>query len=286
MGRTGLDSDWSGRIVARAELPPRLVKSATRVLEVLEFFDDIQRDATVMEVAQALNYPQSSTSMLLRTMASLGYLEQNLRDRTFVPSVRVSLLGNWVDQSFVRDGLLVQTMKELNRATRDTIVLIAQIGLNCQYIHIIQAISPARLHVTLGTARPVAASGGGYALLSLMDDRKAIALLNRINAEAKDGNPINRVEFLKKLNEVRRKGYAFNLDSVTRGAGMMAAPLPAVKGQRPLAIGIGGISEVMRDREDELAGHLKSAIARYAKAQENTPDWLAQERPIGDPMYG
>ena len=53
------------------------VKSAARVFEVLEYFDRIRRAATVMEIARTLDYPQSSTSVLLRSMVELGYLEQD-----------------------------------------------------------------------------------------------------------------------------------------------------------------------------------------------------------------
>ena len=50
-------------------------------------------------------------------------------------------------------------MKKLNELTGDTIVLATRNGLYEQYIRVIQATSPARLHMTLGTARPLAASG-------------------------------------------------------------------------------------------------------------------------------
>ena len=42
------------------------VKSAIPVFEVLEFFDEIQRGASLGEIARRLGYPVSSTSMLLR----------------------------------------------------------------------------------------------------------------------------------------------------------------------------------------------------------------------------
>ena len=44
------------------------VKSARRVFDVLEFFEEHQRAASAIEVAAALKFPQSSTSALMRTM--------------------------------------------------------------------------------------------------------------------------------------------------------------------------------------------------------------------------
>jgi DNA-binding IclR family transcriptional regulator len=50
------------------------VKSAHRVLEVLEYFAQGSGKATVMQIANDLAYPQSSTSVLLASLAKLGYL--------------------------------------------------------------------------------------------------------------------------------------------------------------------------------------------------------------------
>ena len=53
-------------------LDPKKIKSAQRVLEVLEYFTHDREEATVMDIARAMGYPQSSTSELLsRTTACL-----------------------------------------------------------------------------------------------------------------------------------------------------------------------------------------------------------------------
>ncbi len=51
---------------SRPELPPGVVKSAGRVLQIFEFFDEVRREANVVEICATLGYPQSSTSALLR----------------------------------------------------------------------------------------------------------------------------------------------------------------------------------------------------------------------------
>jgi DNA-binding IclR family transcriptional regulator len=250
------------RISAKPPVEQKMVKSAGRVLEILEYFDDIQRQSTVMEIAESLGYPQSSTSALLRSLVALGYLNFDPHRRTYVTAGRVALLGSWVNSQFFAEGAIISLMRELNDLTGDTIVLATRNGLHVQYIHVIQATSPSRLHMTLGTVRPLAASGAGYAILSTMSDMDVTRLVMRINAEADARQPLvkNR-ELLDKLAVVRQKGYAFTFDMATRGGGIIAAPLPNVSGQPLMIIGIGGISEVMRAREQELASILKQQIA-------------------------
>lgn len=259
------------RISARAPVENKTVKSAGRVLEILEYFDDLQRQSTVMEIADALGYPQSSTSALLRSLVSLGYLNYDPMARTYITSSRVSLLGSWVNSQFFAEGAIISMMKELNEQTGDTVVLAVRNGLHVQYIHVVQATSPARLHMTLGTVRPIAASGAGYALLSTMTDAEITRLVMRINAEAKEGEALVRIrELLDEVSVIRRKGYAFTCDMVTRGGGIIAAPLPRSSGQSRMVVGIGGISEVMRGREDELSKALMGQIdARFGRGSRN-----------------
>lgn len=249
------------RIQARAPIEQKTVKSASRVLEILEYFDDLQRQSTVMEIADALGYPQSSTSALLRSLVSMGYLIYDAHARTYITSSRVALLGSWVNSQFFAEGAIISMMKELNERTGDTVVLAVRNGLHMQYIHVVQATSPARLHMTLGTVRPLAASGAGYALLSTMTDTEVTRLVIRINAETEEGTPLIKIrELLESLAVIRRKGYAFTCDMVTRGGGIVAAPLPRINGQPRMILGMGGISEVMRGREEELSVALLDQI--------------------------
>ena len=144
----------------------KLVKSAGRVLEILEYFDDLQQPASVMEIANGLGYPQSSTSALLRSLVATGYLNYDAAARTYLTSSRVALLGSWLNSPFFAEGALISLMKELSELTGDAVVLATRNGLYVQYIHVIQAVSLARLHISLGTVRPIAASGSGLAILS------------------------------------------------------------------------------------------------------------------------
>ncbi|EQA96618.1 DNA-binding IclR family transcriptional regulator [Sphingobium wenxiniae] len=271
------------RITAKAPLENKMVKSAGRVLEILEYFDDLQRHSTVMEIADSLGYPQSSTSALLRSLVGMGYLNYDPHARTYITSSRVALLGNWVNSQFFAEGTIISMMKELNEKTGDTVVLAMRNGLHVQYIHVIQATSPARLHMTLGTVRPLAASGAGYAVLSTMTDAEVTRLVMRINAETEEGQPLVKIrELLDQLTAIRKKGYAFTCDMVTRGGGIIAAPLPRMGGQPLMVIGVGGVSEVMRAREEEISTALIEQIeSRFGRQMRNV---VSMRDDIRDPL--
>ncbi|MCB2014594.1 MAG: helix-turn-helix domain-containing protein [Sphingobium sp.] len=259
----------------QALLPDGVIKSAGRALQVLELFDLLQRESTVVEIADLLKLPQSSTSMLLRSLVRMGYLHHDPHARTFIPTMSVALLGNWIDRNVVGDGDLLLLMKRLNRETGQAVVLASRTGLFARYIHVIQATAAARLYIVQGSLRSLVRSGVGYVLLSQMGDMMARRLALRINAEAKDdAEKVDIPTLLENLQTVREQGYALTTNLVTLGGGVIAMQLPGPRdGDCSLVIALAGITEVLRTHEADFVAAMRNEISNYGKS-------VARNRPI------
>ncbi|WBX83775.1 IclR family transcriptional regulator [Sphingosinicella microcystinivorans] len=262
-----LASALSAERVAGAQvyLPDGVIKSAGRALQILQLFDLLQRESTVVEIAELLKFPQSSTSMLLRSLVRMGYLHHDLHARTFIPTMSVTLLGNWIDHSVVGDGDLLLLMKRLNQETGQAILLASRSGLFARYIHVIQATAAARLYIVKGSLRSLTRSGVGHVLLSQMSDLMARRLAMRINAEAEsDPEKVDVTALLNDLRKVREQGYAISTNQVTMNAGVLAMRLPGPgDGDSPLVIGVGGSAEVVRAHEADFVATMRNAIEEY-----------------------
>ena len=246
------------------------VKSAGRVLRILEFFDEIQREARVAEIAERLSSPQSSTSILLNCLVDLGYMDYLPESRSFIPSPRVTLLGTWLDKGPVRNGSLIRMLEEISQKTGDTIIIAARNGIFSQYIHVLQARSVMRFHVPQGSRRLAVWSATGFALLTGCSEKEVRALCTRTNAEAASGQPrvdINRV--LENVRQTRRAGYFFSTGLVTPGAGSIAVPLPdGIDGRnRALTVAVSGILDEIGRREQEIVALLNDVVQRYLNPQ-------------------
>ena len=114
---------------AAGEVPASVVKSAGRALQILELFDVLQRNSTVTEIAELLGYPQSSTSVLLRSLTVMGYLDYDVNDRSYITSSKVALLGHWPSSHIVGDGQLTNFMRRVNERTGQAVVLAVRNGL-------------------------------------------------------------------------------------------------------------------------------------------------------------
>ena len=240
------------------------VKSAARALEVLEYFDTVRRAATVMEIARALGYPQSSTSVLLRSLVTLGYLELDSSARTYQPTPRVTLLGSWIEPLLSPGGAVMRLMDELGKQTGETIILGVPAGEAVRYIHVVQAIGAMRLHVGPGTVRPLAISGMGRLFMSTMPEARVRQIVHRYNTEL--GGEVESLRWANVRNDlasIRHNGYCPSLDRLTPGIGGISMPLPVAPHGVPMAIAIGGFSKTINDRREAFVERMRRGIKRH-----------------------
>jgi len=249
---------------ARPALPPGVVKSAGRVLQILEFFDDVRREVNVIEMCTVLGYPQSSTSALLRSLVLMGVLNYNRVTRMYSPTIRMALLGSWVNDRLFGSGQLVRLSDAINKRTGHAVLVATRNGRFAKYIHVVQATKLARLHITLGTERPLAASGTGYAILSTYSDAEVRKIVHAVNAYTTSREEFVSIsELLVALARIRKRGYAYVPDLVTVGGGVIAMPLPRIDQLQPLVIGVGGISDVLTANEHEIVTVMREEVRNH-----------------------
>jgi DNA-binding IclR family transcriptional regulator len=241
--------------------PDPTVKSAKRVLEIFELFATRRAPATVMDVARELGYPQSSTSTLMESLRTLGYLSYDRFTRQFSPTLRIAFLGNWVQEDIYTDTNLLRIMADLQDKTGKTVILGSQNDIHVQYIHSIQGGSPLRLFVRPGTLRPLARASTGKMLLSAKSDSEIRALLIRINADEEElEKRVDLSELMKDIRFCREEGYFFSNGSVTEGAGVISMLLPPGNGHPQMALGIGAPLSQIAAEKDRIIDLLRDAI--------------------------
>jgi DNA-binding IclR family transcriptional regulator len=244
--------------------PPRsagtdasVVKSAGRALQVLEYFDSVQREACVSEISRALQCPQSSTSVLLRSLVHLGYLQNDRNRRTYYPTRRVSLLGNWVDPAMVRQGELLMQADALAARTGQAVVIATINGLQAQYIYVNRSqAAPASFDAFhVGMHSSLARTAVGKALLAGHSDKYVSQLAWRVNGERSEHEPlIHAPALLAELERGRERGWFAGEGSDNSRCGVAVA---LDRGQQLLSIGIEQQGPMREEQELDYAGMLK-----------------------------
>lgn len=239
-----------------------LSRSIKRTLEVLEFFDAEHPAVSVSEISRALGYPQSSTSILLRSLMELGYLHYDKLSRTYRPTARVALLGRNVQSYLFGDGSVMAALEEMSQRTGETVVLAARAGVVVQYIHVIPATNPVRLHLRVGAVRPMIGAAVGHLFLSALPDGALEEEIERLSEALNKPLP-ERDVVLKDIRKIRRNGYVHSNSTVTPGGGVVAILLPGTFNGQTLAVGIGGVASVISANCERFVTILREAVRKH-----------------------
>jgi DNA-binding IclR family transcriptional regulator len=239
-----------------------LSRSIKRTLEVLEFFDADHPAVSVSEISRELGYPQSSTSILLKSLMELGYLSYNQANRTYRPTARVALLGRGVQSYLFGDGSVMSVLEEISQRTGELVILAARAGSVVQYIHVIPATNAIRMHLRTGAVRPILGAAIGHLFLSALPKEDVDDEIERL-WHLSETQSITPKEVVKKIKDISAKGFALSTNTVTPGGGVVGVLLPGTYNGQRLAIGVGGVAEIITQNAENFVSVMKDAIRRH-----------------------
>jgi IclR family transcriptional regulator, KDG regulon repressor len=249
-----------------------VVKSVGRVFEVFELFDEIKEPATATRIGRSLNYPQSSTIALLKSMVQLGYLSFDALERTYFPTMRISMLGQWIEESLYGEAGLTQLIAEIAEATGETVSLSCQNDLKMQFIHIQLGTQPLTLALKAGAVAPLFWSTVGWAALAEQTDAEIERLLERFNRLTRaKSERLALADVVEKVRIARAQGYAVGHNTYIPGVAAIAWVLPQAGKRRPVVLSIGGPSERLRVEEADIVRVVTDALARFKASRNSQP---------------
>ncbi len=244
----------------------KIVKSARRAFDILEILEEERRPLGLSEIVALTGFPTSSTAALLKSLVSLGYLEYDRPRRSYVPTMRIAVLGQWVQHMLFGDGGALRAAEDLNRVVGLPVFFGAQSDLKAQYFHVVGSQEPLRGLARPGSLRPLAASAIGLMLLSAKPDQEVRKLLRRVAASYPQ-EAASFVDVAVTLREIRVRGYFVSRGLVAPGMGMIARLLKKPLKERTVAVSIAGPLEDIEQREEFLIGELGRFVDKVDEQQ-------------------
>lgn len=213
------------------------VKSARRVLEILEVIAQSDGPMSFLDLVNRLSYPKSSLHGLLSTMVDMRWLTLDSESRSYHIGVR-----SWeVGQSFQPNrDLVIQArhyLREVHAVLGETVQLGILDDLDVVYLDKIEGIRALRLVSEVGARIPAYATALGKCLLSAKPDDELQKLfagraLERYTTKTiRDGDKL-----LKTLEAARSQGYAVDDSEYTSGVFCVAVPIHTLDGRTVAAM--------------------------------------------------
>ena len=244
------------------------VKSAVRVLEVLDLFRQRRQPASLKEIADRLHYPPSSATVLLKNLTDLGYLSFDRTARTYFPTLRVAALGDWISHELFGRGEIFELMQDLHVSTGETVSIALQNDIYIQYSRVIQSTHPLRFYTEEGSQRPLTQSATGWLLLSTHSDAMVERLVRRANIatpRSQDRQPLALMQ--ERIAQARQEGVIYAENIPLTGGATVAALLPVKVQGKAVVLGMGGTIERIRPNKGRYLRTLKDMVARLGLGQ-------------------
>lgn len=240
------------------------VKSATRVLDVLETLAVATGPVGASELARRLGIPKSSTHMLLATLEGRGYvLGDDLRRFRLHPMYN-GQQRSWVGGALgALRSLAAEPMRMLAQGTGESAFLgVPRDATSFEYIAKVVSGHEVRCDAELGERRALHASSVGLVLLAMGPAAQAARYLAADALERLTPRTLNDAQRLQReLAAVRKRGYAVTRDTNAVGASGMAAPVFGPGGRLLGALNVSAPTS----RFDAVLVHADALVAAAAQ---------------------
>lgn len=239
-----------------------LSRSATRALDVLEYFGVVRRPLRAIEIARRFEWHPSTVNQLLKTMVDSAHLTFDAASKTYLPSPRLTRFSRWMMDNFGSDEQLRGIVHHLHARSGEIVTLTTPNDRFMQVIDLAEVDFPADGHdgAERGLRVSMFGSAIGAAYLATLSALEVRRLAERARI------PDNQHDaLLARLAQIRQDGFAAG----PSGEGSflsIAAALPKNSLGIPLVLGVAGPVERMRDKLPVLGALLRASVDNLAEA--------------------
>lgn len=147
------------------------VKTALRVIEIIETYAREKRALPLSELARLLDVPVSSCLALIRTLTGLGYLYETGRRQGYYPTGRLLAMAQRIARADPVLDRVYPSLVELRDATKETVVF-AKLSQDARvvYLDVLDSPHTIRYAPVAGEFKSIHANSLGKALISLLDE--------------------------------------------------------------------------------------------------------------------
>lgn len=235
-----------------------MVKSIEKTLKILSLYSMDKTSLSISEIKEELGYPKSTVFRILDTMERSGYIERNPDNHRYSLGFSFFRLGSIVQSQLDIRTVALQTMKKIMEKTSETVELNIIDGLNRVCVEKVDSPLDVRNFVRIGERKPLHLGASGKVLIAFSKDHSQKSIIEKIQ---KEKLLISAEDFLKKIKEIRQKGYTVTKGERVPGSFAVSAPLLGHNGEIVASLTIAGpIQRLSEEREHQLITALLEGV--------------------------
>ncbi|MDC7226288.1 MAG: IclR family transcriptional regulator [Spirochaetales bacterium] len=243
-----------------------IIPNLWRAIELLEYMSGKPEGQTISELAEALSLPTNSVFRILRTLSAKGYITQ--KHKRYEINSRLFALGA---QAIAEESLfekVIPVMRELRDELKETVIFGKISGDQGVILEQMQGIYPVKVVVEVGYNFPFHCSAPAKAIIAFLPEAEQKNMIEQCTFEKFTENTIiNKQDFIVEISQVKRDGFAFDMEEADYDVRCLSAPIMNVRGYPVASLWITGpVSRLTREICREYAEILKQACGELSSS--------------------
>lgn len=207
-----------------------MVNSVLHATKILEYYASQREEyLSLTEISQATHMHKTTVYRILRTLQSVGWIEQSDANGKYRLGTGILLVASAVSVHNTTRGLISEEMHKLSELHNETIVLSALRGSTGICVDMLKSRHSLSIVPENGYIVPLHIGATGKTLLAAQPPET----IERILAEFPEDSA---AELRNKVEEIQKAGYAVTEGEVDMGVAAVAVPLVMADGIYTLSI--------------------------------------------------
>lgn len=208
---------------------PRVIQSVQRALDIIDCFDQLNRELSLNEISQKLNLNKSTVHGIINTLSINGYIDQNNNNGKYLLGKKLMFKGQMVSDSItVRMREIGEYyLKEISEKYKVTSHIFS---FKDQKLSFLDMVKPNNAYYivssVIGNPMPLHATASGKIVLAHMGEEE---LENYLKTEPltkfTEKTLVEKDALKEELIKIYNNGYCMEDEEVEWGVLSMAAPI-------------------------------------------------------------
>ena len=230
------------------------MKSLEKIIKILDYLSDIEREVGITELSLELNLPKSTVHRILKDLSRYSVVEKENDTSRYKIGLRILKYSNSLLRSLDLRQIVKPILKKVCNETQETTFL--TVWRNDQGI-CIDSISSSRsanthLFVEIGREMPFHCTASSEALLANQPIEDIKRIINKKQLLRYTPNTITEPKkLIIHLLDIKNKGFAICDEELEEGIKAIAAPIKNIKGKTIASITITGLAQRLNSNNME-----------------------------------
>ncbi|WP_313799691.1 IclR family transcriptional regulator [Cytobacillus sp.] len=225
-----------------------MVKSVSRALDIINLVSIKKGGLGVTEIANQMDINKSSVYRILSTLVQYGYIEQDKETEWYKLGYQFLEVSSRLLESLDLRNEAKPFLQELEKETNEVIHLVVYDRGEVVYIEKLDGNEALRMHSKVGKRAPMHCTSVGKAILAHLPIEIVQEIIERKGLPIHTDKTItDKNVFIDELAEVKKKGYALDLQENEYGITCIAVPIFDHLGKVEAAVSISGPTIRMTD---------------------------------------